>query len=103
MPVKALNLPGRRYYIWYDTLVVQAGQFTQIYMYRDSLSDFEVVQNGGTGVASYHTSHDTIFTQTTTRVDTAFVTAAGIVAPVKDPTTWFCPTGSCNYFFRRLQ
>ncbi len=103
MPVIALTSTSQRYYIWYDTVIIANGLFRQIYMYRDSLSDGTFLENGGDSSYSYQAAFDTIFMRlSSARVETSYVTSAGIRAPVNDKTKWFCPTGRCDYFFRRL-
>ncbi|MFN8581319.1 MAG: hypothetical protein U0163_10130 [Gemmatimonadaceae bacterium] len=103
VPVIALSALSDRLYIWYDTAIVANGRFRQVYGYRDSLPDGTVYEYGGDSAYAYHAAFDTIFMQVTSaRVETTYVTAAGIRAPASDKTKWFCPTGRCDYFFRRL-
>jgi hypothetical protein len=104
VPVMALNLPGRRYFILYDSVTIENGQFRQDYAYRDvNISDGTIVDQPGTSSIAYRANRDTLFLQTTpARVDTSFATANGLRSMVTDPTRWWCPDGRCEYFFRRL-
>ncbi|MFN8581318.1 MAG: hypothetical protein U0163_10125 [Gemmatimonadaceae bacterium] len=101
MPV-LLFFPGQRYYIWYDSLTLSAGSFRDAFLYRDSLSDGTIRENGGSSSYSYLAAVDTVFFQfQLTRVDTAFVTAAALRMVVNDKTKRFCVTGRCDYVYQR--
>lgn len=103
MPVLIFSSTMQRLYVWADTLTLAGGVATQVYAYRDSGGPTGVTEIRGAASTPYRVSRDTLFFATSSsRTDTAFVTRAGIRAPSANPSLNFCPTGHCDYFFRRL-
>ena len=104
MPVSLVVSSTQRQYLWADTLTLAGGTATESYVYRDSLGGMSFSETRGSAAGAYHVSQDTVIrTLPSGALDTSRVEANGLHVMVNDRTKFFCPTGRCDYFFRRMR